>query len=132
MRILVLPGDGIGPEITDATLDVLRAADSLLNLNLTFETMDIGLASLEASGSTCPDAVMKRIPEVDGVILGPVSHYVYPPRDQGGINPSAELRVTFELGSNIIDGLIGVGEISFQLVAGRRESPIFNGSRFDL
>jgi len=101
MRILVLPGDGIGPEITDATLDVLRAADSLLNLNLTFETMDIGLASLEASGSTCPDAVVKRIPEVDGVILGPVSHYVYPPRDQGGINPSAELRVTFELGSNI-------------------------------
>jgi 3-isopropylmalate dehydrogenase len=44
---------------------------------------------------------MKRIPEVDGVILGPVSHYAYPPRDQGGINPSAELRVAFELGANI-------------------------------
>lgn len=101
MRILVLPGDGIGPEITNATLKVLRAADAKLNLNLSFETMEIGLASLEASGSTCPDPVLKRIPEVDGVLLGPVSHYAYPDRDHGGINPSAELRVRFELGANI-------------------------------
>lgn len=101
MRILVLPGDGIGPEITRATLEVLRSADSLAKLNLTFETMDIGLTSLNTIGSTLPDEVMKRIPEVDGVILGPVSHYVYPAREQGGINPSAELRVVFELGANI-------------------------------
>lgn len=101
MRILVLPGDGIGPEISCAALNVLRAADSLLNLGLTFEEMDIGLASLKMNGSTCPDSVMKRIPEVDGVILGPVSHYIYPHRDQGGINPSAELRVKFGLGANI-------------------------------
>lgn len=101
MRILVLPGDGIGPEITNATLEVLRAADALMNLELSFEIMEIGLASLEAAGSTCPDPVLERIPEVDGVILGPVSHYTYPDRDHGGINPSAELRVRFELGANI-------------------------------
>jgi len=101
MKILVLPGDGIGPEITCATLEVLRAADSVINVGLAFETMDIGLASLKTNGSTCPDAVLERIPQVDGVILGPVSHYAYPPRDRGGINPSAELRVTFELGANI-------------------------------
>lgn len=101
MRILVLPGDGIGPEITRATLEVLRAVDSVLGLNLAFETMDIGLVSLEANGTTLPDAVMKRIPEVGGVILGPVSHYDYPRREEGGINPSAELRVVFELGANI-------------------------------
>lgn len=101
MKILVLPGDGIGREITPATLSVLEAADSVLQMGLEFEMMEIGLASLAASGSTCPDAVMKRIPEVDGVILGPVSHYIYPPRDQGGINPSAELRVAFELNANI-------------------------------
>lgn len=101
MRILVLPGDGIGPEITHATLAVLRTVDDLLNLDLKFEVMDIGLASLAASGSTFPDAVFARVPEVDGVILGPVSHYIYPHRDQGGLNPSAELRVKFELGANI-------------------------------
>ena len=101
MKILVLPGDGIGPEITEATLTVLEAADAALGLGLAFERRDIGLASLAASGTTLPDEVMALIPQADGVILGPVSHYEYPPRAEGGINPSAELRVSFELYANI-------------------------------
>ena len=101
MKILVLPGDGIGPEITDATVDVLTTADKALGLGLDFERHDIGLASLAASGTTLPGAVMERIPQVDGVLLGPVSHYDYPPRAEGGINPSAELRTVFELFANI-------------------------------
>jgi 3-isopropylmalate dehydrogenase len=101
MRILVLPGDGIGPEITRATLSVLETTDALLSLGLEFESHDIGLASLASQGTTLPPAVMTRIPEVDGVILGPVSHYEYPSREKGGINPSAELRVVFELYANI-------------------------------
>jgi isocitrate/isopropylmalate dehydrogenase len=97
MKILVLPGDGIGPEITRATLEVLGA----LRVDLEFESRDIGLASLKSQGTTLPAEVLNRIPQVDGVILGPVSHYEYPSRDQGGINPSAELRVRFELYANI-------------------------------
>jgi 3-isopropylmalate dehydrogenase len=101
MNILVLPGDGIGPEITEATINVLKKADAVLGLNLAFEPHAIGLASLKACGSTLPPEVMTRIPQVDGVILGPVSHYEYPPRAEGGINPSAELRVVFELYANV-------------------------------
>jgi 3-isopropylmalate dehydrogenase len=101
MRILVLPGDGIGPEITRATLEVLGAVSSALALGLEFEARDIGLTSLKAQGTTLPPEVMTRIREVDGVILGPVSHYDYPSRQEGGINPSAELRVVFELYANI-------------------------------
>ena len=100
-HILVLPGDGIGPEITPRTLQVLQAADKALGLDLTFETHDIGLKSLAEQGTTLSDATLARIPEVDGVILGPVSHYDYPPRAEGGINPSAELRTKFELFANI-------------------------------
>jgi 3-isopropylmalate dehydrogenase len=101
VKILVLPGDGIGPEITSATLGVLAATDELLGLGLRYETHDIGLASLAATGSTLPDRVLTRVEESDGVILGPVSHYDYPPRADGGINPSAELRTRFELYANI-------------------------------
>ena len=101
VTILVLPGDGIGPEITPRTLEVLQAADRALGLDLAFETHDIGLKSLAEKGTTLTDATMSRIPEVDGVILGPVSHYDYPARSEGGINPSAELRTKFELYSNI-------------------------------
>ena len=101
MHILVLPGDGIGPELTDATLAILGAANDLMDLGLTFERMDVGFASLASVGSTCPESVMERVRQVDGVILGPVSHSDYPARSEGGINPSAALRVIFELGANI-------------------------------
>src|SRR5690242_233835 len=70
-------------------------------MGLDFETRDIGLASLKTQGTTLPPAVMERIPQVGGVILGPVSHYDYPPRQNGGINPSSELRVVFDLYANL-------------------------------
>jgi isocitrate/isopropylmalate dehydrogenase len=101
MKILVLPGDGIGPEITRATLEVLNAVDTTFSLGLEIETHDIGLATLKSQGTTLPPEVLKKIPKVDGVILGPVSHYDYPSRQDGGINPSAELRVAFQLYANI-------------------------------
>ncbi len=101
MRVLVLPGDGIGPEIVEPTLAVLRQVDSDHGLGLELESADIGLASLAEQGTTLPQPVLDRIPQVDGVILGPVSHYAYPPRSEGGINPSAELRTRFELFANV-------------------------------
>jgi 3-isopropylmalate dehydrogenase len=101
MKILVLPGDGIGPEISDATVRVLEAADQALDIGIAIEQLDIGFASLAREGSTLPEAVVDRVREVDGVILGPVSHYEYPPREQGGINPSGALRTRFELYANI-------------------------------
>ena len=101
MMILVLPGDGIGPEITEATMGVLGEVNSRLALGLQFETRDIGLVALRDTGSTLPDAVVDRVSDVDGVILGPVSHYEYPPRNEGGLNPSGELRTRFKLYANI-------------------------------
>lgn len=95
IRILTLAGDGIGPEITEATIAVARSAGGGL---FEFEAMDIGLASLTAMGSTLPDAVLAAVPNADGVILGPVSHYDYP-ADQP--NPSAILRTRFNLFANI-------------------------------
>src|SRR3546814_13141612 len=93
--ILVLPGDGIGPEITAATLAVLRAA---AGERLAFTEMAIGEASLAAEGSTLPDAVMTAIPRADGVVRGPVSHYSYP---AGPSNPSAALRTGFNLSAKV-------------------------------
>ena len=101
MRVLVLPGDGIGPEITDATVRVLHAAQETFGLDLELEERAIGLASLAAAGTTLPSDILTRIREVDGVLLGPVSHYDYPARSEGGINPSAELRTVFKLYSNV-------------------------------
>jgi isocitrate/isopropylmalate dehydrogenase len=99
--LLVLPGDGIGPEIVAATLEVLDAADRQFNLGLAYESTDIGFAALAASGTTTPDAVVERAKQAAGVILGPVSHNDYPPVAEGGLNPSGELRRRLDLFANI-------------------------------
>jgi isocitrate/isopropylmalate dehydrogenase len=101
VRFLVLEGDGIGPEITAATLAVLRATDDKFALGMTFETAAVGWAAHRASGTTFPDAVEVAAKAVDGVLLGPVSHNDYPPRVEGGLNPSGELRKRLDLYANI-------------------------------
>jgi 3-isopropylmalate dehydrogenase len=100
-RLLVLPGDGIGPEIVAATLEVLAAADRRFALGLAYDTAVIGLASLRAAGTTLPDEVVEQATRADGVILGPVSHNDYPPVAEGGLNPSGELRRRLDLFANI-------------------------------
>ncbi|MBO0691011.1 MAG: isocitrate/isopropylmalate dehydrogenase family protein [Candidatus Dormibacteraeota bacterium] len=101
MRLLVLPGDGIGPEITDATLAVLRAVDTALGLSLELECREVGLAALAAEGTTLPESVLADARSADGIILGPVSHHAYPPPEQGGRNPSGTLRIDLDLYANL-------------------------------
>ncbi len=97
----MLPGDGIGPEITAATLKVVHALNEKLDLKLDLVERPIGLASLKTHGSSLPDEILEEARRADGVILGPVSTYEYPPVDQGGINPSATIRLAFDLYANI-------------------------------
>ena len=101
LDILVMEGDGIGPEITAATLAVLSAVDAALGLGLSFEHAVVGFASLKANGTTLLPAVVERARAADGIILGPVSHNDYPPVAEGGINPSGALRKALDLYANI-------------------------------
>jgi isocitrate/isopropylmalate dehydrogenase len=100
-HLVVMQGDGLGPEITAATLHVLREADRLLELGLDFEDVPIGVAGLKAHGTTLPDASFEAARRADGVILGQVSHNEYPPIDHGGLNRSGELRKRLDLFANI-------------------------------
>lgn len=101
MQILVLPGDGIGPEITAATVAVVQAAARRYALPLTLTEAEIGFPALERHGTTIPAPVIAAAKAADGVILGPVSHNAYPPVAQGGLNPSGVLRRELELYANI-------------------------------
>ena len=101
MKILVLPGDGIGPEITEATLSVLDRANARYKLGLEWQKQEIGLGPLKKHGSTLPAEVMEAARRAPGIILGPVDHLQYPAREQGGINPSGEFRVKLDLFANI-------------------------------
>jgi 3-isopropylmalate dehydrogenase len=101
IQLLVMEGDGIGPEISAATVGVLRAADRTFALGLSFASATIGFAALRAEGTTFPLAAFEAARAADGVILGPVSHNDYPPVAQGGLNPSGEMRRRLDLYANI-------------------------------
>lgn len=69
MKLLVLPGDGIGPEITQAAVKVLNAADSKFNLGLSCEFDDVGFDSLEKYGTTLRQETLEKAKTYDGIIL---------------------------------------------------------------
>ena len=100
-RLVVMEGDGIGPEISAVTVEVLRAADRKFGLGLAFATASIGLVALRQQGTTFPQAAFEAAQSADGVVLGPVSHNDYPPVAEGGLNPSGELRKRLDLFANI-------------------------------
>ena len=134
INLLVLEGDGIGPEITRATVDVLRHVDALFGLGLAFTSADIGFTSLKASGSTFTKSVLDAAREADGIVLGPVSHNAYPPVAEGGLNPSGELRKNLDLFANIRpsrtrDGVEAPSRKPFDLVVVRENTEGFYADR---
>ena len=134
MRIALLPGDGIGPEISAATRAVLEQVDARFKLGLAFDEHTVGHASLARSGTTFPDAVLEACRASDGIVLGPVSHLDYPPRAEGGLNPSGELRIRLDLYANIRpsrsrEGLPHWGRTPMDLVIVRENTEGFYADR---
>lgn len=110
LRLAFLPGDGIGPEITEASATVLTAALETVGVEWTRTDSLIGLTALEQTGSTFPEDAFSCAAAADGAILGPVSHLDYPEKSEGGLNPSGELRKRLSLFANVrpaksIDGV---------------------------
>jgi len=101
MRLIVLPSDGIGPEIMAAAIGVLEALNRARGLGLTLEQDSIGLDSLAAHGTTLRRELAARLPGYDGIILGPADTAAYPPAEKGGINVSAWMRTKLDLYANI-------------------------------
>jgi len=101
MKIAVMPGDDIGPEIVAAAVSVLAAANDAFGLNIELAEVEVGMASYRKHGTTLTDAALKAAAEADGVILGPCGMTDYPPRDQGGINVPGTVRKALELYANL-------------------------------
>lgn len=102
MKIMVLPCDGIGPEIMGATLEVMEAANKRFGLGLMFHEEVSGFTSLRDHGTTLREEVLDRArTQFDGVILGTQSHMDYPPLAEGGRNVSAGFRIGLDLYANV-------------------------------
>ncbi len=71
-NIALLPGDGIGPEVTDAAANVLRAIASAAGHQFHFSESAIGGCAIDAFGAALPDATRGACLAADAVLLGAV------------------------------------------------------------
>lgn len=101
MRLLILPGDGIGPEITAATLNVLRACSERYRLNLEFNEDVVGHESLRRHGATVRPEVLAKAQSADGIVLGPTATFDFKDEARGEVNPSKFFRKKLDLFANI-------------------------------
>jgi tartrate dehydrogenase/decarboxylase/D-malate dehydrogenase len=96
-RIALYPGDGIGPEVTDAAVAVLSAVkDRSRAFDLNFERFDWGMPHYERHGRVAPDDFLSTLRQFDAVFLGAVG---WPARlpDHITLAPLIRLRQAFDL-----------------------------------
>lgn len=92
-KIVVIRGDGIGPEIVKATLKVLDAAGS----NLSYEFADAGLAAYTSTGELLPAETLEAIGRHRVALKGPLTT----PVGEGFSSINVELRKRFDLYANV-------------------------------
>ena len=71
LRIALMPGDGIGPEVTEAAVDVLKAVEAASDdLVLEFEVFSVGAGEYLKSGNPLPAETLAKASECDAILLG--------------------------------------------------------------
>src|SRR2546421_12970326 len=73
VRIVVLPGNGIGPEVTEAARRVLDAAGTRVGLALDFVEELLGVASVDACGVALRRQTLRLCKTADAILFGAVS-----------------------------------------------------------
>jgi len=128
-RVAVIPGDGIGPEQTEATLRVLEAVREKFRLGLTFTKVDAGDECFRKRGAALPNETLEAVKNSDAVLKGPVGEMA---RDV--IIP---LRQNFRLYANIRPAKAYPGieslrpDIDFVIVRENTED-VYRGIEFEL
>ena len=101
-KVTLIPGDGIGPEVTKPTLEIIKAA----GVKIEWETHLAGAEALKKHGTTIPKALMDSFEKNRVALKGPVTT----PVGEGFASVNVELRQTFGLFANLrpIKNLPGV------------------------
>lgn len=86
--ITLLPGDGVGPEVTAAAREVLNAIGERFQRRFAFQTALIGGAAIDATGAALPEDTLTLCRAADAVFLGAVGG---PKWDGGAVRPEQGL-----------------------------------------
>ncbi|AVL77791.1 MULTISPECIES: 3-isopropylmalate dehydrogenase [Staphylococcus] len=71
-KIVALPGDGIGPEILNGSLEILSQLSNIYNFDYEIETHDFGGIAIDNHGTPLPDTTLSACKQADAILLGAV------------------------------------------------------------
>src|SRR4029453_14223736 len=102
-RLGVLEGDGIGPEIVPAAVQVMDAATAAVAGASTIDwaPLPVGASAIPEYGTAIPDETLQALAGLDGWLLGPHDNVSYPEPHRSALNPSGAIRRRFDLFANI-------------------------------
>lgn len=104
LKIAVLPGDGIGPEISKEGVKVLQSVATRFNHNFTFEYGEVGAAAIDKCGDPFPESTLKLCLDSDAVLFSAVGDPRYDNNPASKVRPEQgllKMRKTLELYANI-------------------------------
>ncbi|MBT3058142.1 MAG: 3-isopropylmalate dehydrogenase [Candidatus Thiodiazotropha sp. (ex Lucina pensylvanica)] len=124
-KILVLPGDGIGPEIVAEAVKVLANLRDAHDLDIDLDEALVGGAAIDATGGPLPEATLELAKEADAILLGAVGGPKWEPLDisirpeKGLLGLRSELNLFANLRPAILyPQLAGASSLKADLVAG--------------
>jgi len=102
-QITLLPGDGIGPEIINVTVNVLNAVAKQYNLAFSFSEALMGGAAIDETGEPLPEQTLETCRNSDAVLLAAIGGYKWDnlPREQRPETGLLGLRAGLELFANL-------------------------------
>ena len=86
LTIAVLPGDGIGPEVTSQAVKALKAIASEFNHNFKFKNADVGAIAIDKHNDPLPEKTLDLCKSTDAILFGSIGHPKY------DNDPSAKVR----------------------------------------
>jgi 3-isopropylmalate dehydrogenase len=125
-RITILPGDGIGKEVTDCGKQVLDAIAALFGHEFVYDSALIGHEAIEATGDPLPPETLDKLRKSDAVLFGAVGHPKYDNDPSAKVRPEQGLlKMRKELGLyanlrpiKLFDELLGASSIKSEVLKG--------------
>ena len=125
-NILVIPGDGIGQEVTAVGKKVLEKIALRFEHEFVFDDALMGHAAIEATGNPLPDETLAKMRTTDAILFGAVGHPKYDNDPHAKVRPEQGLlRMRKELGLyanlrpiKLFDELLGASSIKPEILKG--------------
>ncbi|HLZ15718.1 MAG TPA: 3-isopropylmalate dehydrogenase [Cyclobacteriaceae bacterium] len=125
-KIVILPGDGIGKEVTAEGKKVLLTIAAVFGHEFVFDEATIGHDAIEATGSALPDESLAKLKDCDAILFGAVGHPKYDNDPTLKVRPELGLlKMRKELGLyanlrpiKLFDELLGASSIKPEILKG--------------